>query len=195
MPSPLPPRDPVCPLTEVWTFSTLLAHIRSIIEANDRRYLEMFGASDKATSTAMIAAEKAIAAAMAAAEKAVVSALAAADKAVGKAEESQLRVNVSQNEFRQQLKDQAATFVTKESLEAVDQRIGVISNTFVTKEALDALDKRIQLLERQGSAQVAIVDSKGTDRAQNNWFIGVVVAGALAAAAVVISLLAFLKQH
>ena len=153
----------------------------------------MFGASDKATSTAMIAAEKAIAAAMAAAEKAVVSALAAADKAVGKAEESQLRVNVSQNEFRQQLKDQAATFVTKESLEAMDQRLGVISSTSVTKEALDALDRRMQLLERASSSQMAVVDSKVADKAQGNWLVGIAVTIVLAIVAIVISLLAYLK--
>jgi hypothetical protein len=91
---------------------SLLARVMEQINSNDRRYLELFQAAKDATATAMVAAEKAIAAAMLSQEKAVSAALAAAEKAVGKAEESQLRVNVTQNEFRQQLKDQAATFVT-----------------------------------------------------------------------------------
>jgi hypothetical protein len=105
-----PPRDG-------WTFETLLAHITMMIAANDRRYIEMFSAMDKATLTAL-----------AAAEKAVNAALAASDKAVGKAEESQLRVNVGQNEFRQQLKDQAANFVTKDMLSAVGDRVQLLEN-------------------------------------------------------------------
>jgi hypothetical protein len=64
-------------------------------------------------SAALIAAKSAADAAMTAAEKAVSAALIAAREAVGKAEVSQQRTNEGQNEFRGQLKDQAATFMTR----------------------------------------------------------------------------------
>jgi hypothetical protein len=95
-----------------WTFKTLLDHIVAMMDANDRRYLDLFQSADKATAIAMTAAEKAVNAA-----------LSASDKAVGKAEESQIRVNVGQNEFRAQLKDQAATFVTRIELVGVHNEI------------------------------------------------------------------------
>jgi hypothetical protein len=44
-------------------------------------------------------------------------ALGAADKAVNKAEEAQLRVNQTQNEFRGTLKDQAATLMPRTEVE------------------------------------------------------------------------------
>jgi len=47
----------------------------------------------------------------------------ASEKAVAKAEEAQLRVNATQNEFRGALKDQAATLATKEALEKLDARV------------------------------------------------------------------------
>jgi hypothetical protein len=130
-----------CVENDGWTFKTLLEHVGTMIssvqtkiDGNDRRYLELFQAAEKATATAMVAAEKAIAAAMVAAEKAVNAALAASEKAVGKAEESQLRINVGQNEFRQQLKDLTITFVTKDQLATLEQRIQ-------TLERSDRLDR------------------------------------------------------
>jgi hypothetical protein len=157
-----------------WTFTTLLAHLTSLIASNDKRYLEMFGASERATGIAMVAAEKAITAATAAAEKAVLAALAATDKAATKAEESQVRVNEGQNEFRAQLKDQAATFVTT--------------------PVLEALEKRVQLLERSesGSEGGRRVDS--AERLQRNWLIGLVVATLLGATGLILSLVAFLGR-
>jgi hypothetical protein len=55
------------------------------------------------------AQEKAVVAAFAAAKESVTVALSAAEKAVEKAEASQLRVNMTQNEFRGTLADQNAT--------------------------------------------------------------------------------------
>lgn len=101
-----------------WTFATLLRHLLVIVDANDRRYVEMF-----------VAADKAVAAALAAAEKTVQAALTAADRATNKAEESQLRVNTSQNEFRQQLKDQAAAFITRDMLDAVSARVMILERS------------------------------------------------------------------
>lgn len=62
---------------------------------------------------ALTAAKTAVDAALAAAEKAVAAALIAAKEAVNKAELAQQRTNESQNEFRGQLKDQAATLMPR----------------------------------------------------------------------------------
>lgn len=62
----------------------------------------------------------------------MVAALFAAEKAVEKASYAQERVNVGQNEFRGQLKDQA--------------------QTLATKEFADGLDKRLQTLEKVGAS-------------------------------------------
>jgi hypothetical protein len=57
--------------------------------------------------------QTAVAAALSAAEKAVAAALIAAKEAVNKAEAAQSKTNENQNEFRAQLRDQAATFLTR----------------------------------------------------------------------------------
>jgi len=62
---------------------------------------------------ALTAAKTAVDAALAAAEKAVAAALIAAKEAVNKAEVAQQRTNEGQNEFRAQLKDQAASFLPR----------------------------------------------------------------------------------
>lgn len=61
----------------------------------------------------------AVAAALTAAEKAVSAALTAAKEAVNKAEASQQRVNEGQNEFRAQLKDQAASLMPRNESELI----------------------------------------------------------------------------
>jgi hypothetical protein len=141
-----------------WTFETMASFftqkidtVRALLEANDRRYLEMFQASEKATGIAMTASEKAVAAALSAAKEAVSAALAASDRAVQKAEENQLRVNVGQNEFRGQLRDQAVTFATKEAMEALDRRVQTMEkndSSGVTRPEHDALLARVQSIEK-----------------------------------------------
>lgn len=59
----------------------------------------------------------AVAAALSAAEKAVAAALVASEKAVNKAEVAQANINVNQNEFRGQLKDQASTLMPRNEAE------------------------------------------------------------------------------
>jgi hypothetical protein len=82
-------------MSEVWTITALKEYV-------DQR----FAASETATTTAL-----------AAAEKAVTAALTAAEKAVTKAEASQEKVNVTQNEFRGTLKDQAADLMPRAETE------------------------------------------------------------------------------
>jgi len=86
-----------------WTLDTLEKFISSKIEGiaetirlNDRRYEQRFIDSKEAVGAALVAA----------------------DRATTKAEDSQGRVNATQNEFRGQLKDQAGTFITRTELYA-----------------------------------------------------------------------------
>lgn len=72
------------------------------VYAEIKRLDQLRGADQKAVDAALVAAEKAVAAA-----------LIAAKEAVNKAEVAQQRTNESQNEFRGQLRDQAATFLTR----------------------------------------------------------------------------------
>lgn len=76
------------------------------IEALKEYVDQRFAASETATTTALSAAEKAVSAA-----------LTAAEKAVTKAEASQEKVNVTQNEFRGTLKDQAADLMPRAETE------------------------------------------------------------------------------
>ena len=82
-------------MSDVWSIEALKEYV-------DQR----FAASETATTTAL-----------AAAEKAVTAALTAAEKAVTKAEASQEKVNVTQNEFRGTLKDQAADLMPRAETE------------------------------------------------------------------------------
>jgi methylase of polypeptide subunit release factors len=75
------------------------------------------------------------------AEKAVNAALAATEKAVAKAEIAQQRINMSQEEFRETLKDQAAIFIPRSESE---------NNTMVIREQLQDVKTRLDLL--QGAA-------------------------------------------
>jgi hypothetical protein len=64
----------------------------------------------------------------------VAIALSSAEKATQKAEEAQQRVNVSQNEFRGSLKDQASTLATKDSTDRLAERIANIEKVLATGE-------------------------------------------------------------
>jgi hypothetical protein len=106
-----------------WTIETLKDHLITMIQANDKRYMDRFDQSEKSVSTAMTAADKAVSAALIASEKAVAAAFAAnkeavaaafvsSKEAVTKAEENQRALNAANNEFRGQLSDQADTLQT-----------------------------------------------------------------------------------
>jgi hypothetical protein len=113
-----PPAAP--PLPAIITLGELAA----VIAERDRQSAAAFAAQQKAVDAALAAQDKATAAAFSAAEKAVASALAAQEKAtaaafqaantaVSKAELSNEKRLDSVNEFRAQLKDQAATLATR----------------------------------------------------------------------------------
>jgi methylase of polypeptide subunit release factors len=77
-------------------------YFERILMERDRRE----GERDRRLDERFEGQEKAVTAALAAAEKATNAAFAAAKEAVTKAEEAQLRVNTTQNEFRGTLEDQ-----------------------------------------------------------------------------------------
>lgn len=87
-----------------WTVATLHEHLSRLREAD----------------------QLAVAAALASAEKAVAAALAASEKAVLKAEAASADRFASVNEFRQTLTDQAATFATRDKVEAIENRLNRI---------------------------------------------------------------------
>lgn len=78
-----------------------------------REYVEALRAADQQAITAALAAQ----------ERAVAAALAAAEKAVLKAEAAADRRFEGVNEFRQTLTDQAATFATREKVDALEARM------------------------------------------------------------------------
>lgn len=91
-----------------WTFSTLRIYFDTKLSALRKNLDERF-----ATQT------KALEAALAAAEKAVQAALVSAEKALAKLELAYDKRFESVNEFREQLRVQAAEFVTKAEFRAV----------------------------------------------------------------------------
>lgn len=85
---------------------------KSVIYAEIKRLDQLRAADQTATSTALTAAEKATAAA-----------LTAAKEAVNKAEENQRRTNEGQNEFRGQLRDQAATLLPRSEYDVAHREL------------------------------------------------------------------------
>jgi hypothetical protein len=118
-------------------------YFERILNERDKRELER----DRRLDERFDAQEKAVAAALAAAEKAVNAALSAAEKAVTKSEEAQLRVNVTQNEFRGTLKDQAADLMPRSETE------------LLVKDLRDKVEKlsevKDQTLGRQAGVQLS----------------------------------------
>lgn len=104
-----------------------------LIAASDRRYEQRFMDSNVAVNAALAAQEKAVAAA-----------LIAANVAVAKAEVAAERRFESQNEFRAQLTDQAATFIRRTEVDALiksmqDKADERLSGTQAKLDTLSAL--------------------------------------------------------
>ena len=121
-----------------WTVDTLLA----LMDERDQRYGQRFEAQQEALTAALIAAEKAVS-----------KALEAAEKAVSKAEIATEKRFESMNEFRDQLRDQAATLLSRVEYAA----------------KVDSLDKAISDL----TARVDRRDGTGTGRKDMwGWAVG-----------------------
>ena len=100
-------------LNDLDTKINVKGYFERILAEREKRDAER----DKRLDERFDSQEKAVAAALSAAEKAVSAALLAAEKAVEKAEAAQQRVNVTQNEFRGTLKDQAADLMPRSETE------------------------------------------------------------------------------
>lgn len=146
-----------------WEVDTLHTHFNALLSEIDRRYQqrfeaqetryahefqaqdqgvsERFVANEKMVREVAILQERALTAAMVAQEKAVAAALQAAERAVSKQEQSSEKRFDSVNEFRAQLSDQAATFLTRsESIQRMD----------TINEKISALEKRMDRDDGKG---------------------------------------------
>lgn len=99
------------PQDDVKDIVSLRLFFERILEETNRRNEERFRAQETAINAALLAQKTAIDAA-----------LAAADRAVTKAEVAAEKRFESQNEFRGQLKDQQANFVTRAELASIEKR-------------------------------------------------------------------------
>lgn len=117
-----------------WTVDTMKEHL--LVQISDLRFMldERYATQSKALDAALVAQQVAMRTALEAAEKAVSTALTSAEKAVSKAEVAAEKRFESVNEFRGQLADQAAQFITRQEL---DIRIGASS------DKIEALTSRI----------------------------------------------------
>lgn len=95
--------------------------------------------------------DKGVEAALASAEKAVEAALAAAEKATDKAELAQRVHDTGANEFRQQLKDQVATFPTRRELQTVVDQLSKV------EKAVSNLEGRALILATSAGVVGAVV--------------------------------------
>jgi hypothetical protein len=110
---------------------------------------ERYATSVKALDAAFLAQQTAMRTALEAAEKAVATALTSAEKAVTKAEVAAEKRFEAVNEFRGQLSDQAATFLSRTE---ADVRIGALGEKVdqhaqLSSERISQIDRRLDLTQ------------------------------------------------
>lgn len=160
-------------------------YFERILQERDRRDAER----DRRLDERFEAQEKAVTSALAAAEKATNAALAASDKAVQKSEEAQLRVNVTQNEFRGTLADQATLQMPR--LEAENTFRELRNQTADVKVLLDELRSRVDvgppsLAALQAQSDLGRGRTSGVQTTATTLIAGVVA---------LVAVLAFLAAH
>jgi hypothetical protein len=134
----------------------LREYFESLLKEIDLRYQQRFDAQQKALEAALLAQEKAVQTAMIAAEKAVAKAEVAAEKRFD-----------SNNEFREQLRDQASTLMPRAEAE---NRLASLS------EKIDDLKTTLSALQGQG------LQAQGRSTGRNDiWVYAVSAAGFVAA--------------
>ncbi len=141
-----------------------------------REYFEaILNEREKALDERAIAQKTVVDAAMLAAKEAVTAALDSAEKAVVTARNAQERVNEKQNEFRQTLVDQNATFLPREAFEAA------------SKETNRRLEQLESVSRNAGGVTQGLGQAAQTANSLRNFLVG--FAGvAIATAAVIISI-------
>lgn len=141
-----------------WTVDTLKANVDQQFGALYRLLDERKETSDEAGRVALVAQKTAMQTALEAAEKAVNVALISAEKAVNKAELAADKRFENMNEFRQQLNDQAATFMPRTE---ADIRITAVA-TSLTEHVATA---DVQFREIRSALDVLRGNIAGTQRA------------------------------
>jgi hypothetical protein len=133
------------PLTAAEQIVSIKEYLYQIISERDRQYAQRFEAQQKAVDAALIAQDKATAAAFAAAEKAVAAALSAQEKATNaallaantamqKADTANEKRFDGVNEFRGQLKDQAATLASRAELTILSKALSDKIDAITTEQ-------------------------------------------------------------
>lgn len=127
-----------------------------------------FAANEKAITAAFAANEKLVTAAFNATEKATSAALAAAKEAVVKAEAASERRFDSVNEFRGQLKDQAASFITRDEYSAQLKSLGdkLDAATVNFSSQLDRATSQLNTSIASLTASRATTEGRTTGRAE-----------------------------
>lgn len=123
-----------------WTIDTLAMHLQRQIDDMRRLLDERYATQTKAVDAAFLAQQTAMQTALTAAERAVATALLSAEKAVTKAEAAAEKRFESVNEFRGQLTDQAASFISR--VESDAQRIALEERIASLTEKVDRETKR-----------------------------------------------------
>jgi len=146
--------------------------LRDLMDERDRRYGSQFDAS-----------KEAVAAALAAQKELTSQAFTASKEAISKAEATSNLNDAKNNEFRGQLRDQAATFPTRTE---VDARIDALTSRF--EEFKNSTAVEIRSLRESRSEGVGSKVTTTEYRAQTNvdrtLVVSIILAGAAIAAAV-----------
>jgi hypothetical protein len=127
------------------------------VEPTPRELLAIINERTAAVNQRFSDSGKAVDAALSAAKDAVSAALVAAERATTKAELAQQQKNETQNEFRGQLKDQAATLASRlevaVSIKALDDRIDVRLKSLEDKIGVNSQQITQALSRAEGAAQ------------------------------------------
>jgi hypothetical protein len=139
-------------MADEWTVDTLKLYAdAAIAHASDVARIAI-EAAEKLSSQRFEDQQIAVTAALAAQKEAVAAALTAADRAVAKAETAAERRFASVNEFRAQLSDQAATFMSR-----AEALLQIYANT----EKIDALSAR---MDRGEGGHAGAAESRSEQR-------------------------------
>ena len=178
-----------------WTVDTIKVLLQQQIEDlsrhvtaqhNDMQGMlhERYETQTKAVDAAFLAQQTAMQTALTAAERAVQTALLSAEKAVGKAENAAEKRFESVNEFRAQLADQAATFMSRDESHSIhtllETRISAITEATVTegarlRERLNALELRLtSRLDRDQGVTEGAAGQVTSKRSENTLLVGVI---------------------
>lgn len=146
-----------------WTVDTLRASIEQQFDAIYKLMDERKATTDEAGRVALAAQQTAMQTALEAAEKAVIVALLSAKEAVNKAEIAADKRFDNMNEFRQQLNDQASSFMPRTE---ADIRINAVANTLA--EHVVRADENFTEIRTALSRLTATREGQATQRADTS---------------------------